>query len=138
MMTYNPSRRALFAGLATLALALGLFVPGGAWAQRQGQKKKKLDEAATTGGVLIQSSPKFLAAFRDAVAGPAQSTVRVRCDGKDTALGVAVTEDGFILTKHSDLTGKITVRLRDGEELDATLVGAHTGHDLAMLKVEAS
>jgi serine protease Do len=87
--------------------------------------------------VEIKTSPKFLAAFKDAVAGAARSTVRVQCDGKDAALGVAVSADGFILTKFSDLAGKVTVKLADGEEHEATLVGADDAYDLAVLKIEA-
>src|SRR4051794_24446164 len=65
------------------------------------------------------TDPKFLALFRDAVAPAAKSTVRIKCNGKDTALGVILTEDGFILTKASDLHGTITVILPGGAEKDA-------------------
>src|SRR5439155_13135303 len=68
----------------------------------------------------------------------AKSTYRIQCDGKDAALGVVVDKDGFILTKFSDLTGKITVKTHDGLLLHAKIVGKHEAHDLAMLKVEAS
>lgn len=88
--------------------------------------------------VEIKSSPKFLAAFRDAVTEAAKSTLRIQCDGKDTALGVVVAPDGFILTKYSDLTGKITVKLPDGTDAEAKIVGVEETHDLALLKVDAS
>jgi serine protease Do len=115
---------------ALLALVAVLLAPAAASAQKGGK--------GATGGVEIKSSPKFLAAFRKSVAKPAESTVRVQCNGKDTALGIVVSADGFILTKHSDLDGKITVKLRDGESLEAKLVGVHETHDLAMLKIEAT
>jgi serine protease Do len=86
--------------------------------------------------VETKSSPKFLAAFREVVASAAQSTVRVQCAGKDVALGVIIRADGFILTKHSDLSDKIFVKLADGKELEAKLVGVEEPHDLAMLKIE--
>jgi serine protease Do len=86
--------------------------------------------------VEIKSSPKFLAAFREVVATAAQSTVRVKCGDKEVALGVVIREDGFILTKHSDLTDKIVVKLADGKELEAKLVGVEEPHDLAMLKID--
>jgi serine protease Do len=88
--------------------------------------------------VEIKSSPKFLAAFRDVVANAAKSTVRVQCDGKNVALGVVVHTDGFILTKHSDLTDKITVRFANGTQMDAQIVGVDEAHDVAMLKVAAN
>ncbi|MCI0461107.1 MAG: S1C family serine protease [Gemmataceae bacterium] len=116
---------------ALLALVACLLVPASASAQKGGK-------GGPGTGVEIKSSPKFLAAFRKSVAKPAESTVRVQCNGKDTALGIVVTADGFILTKHSDLDGKITVKMRDGESLEAKLVGVHETHDLAMLKIEAT
>ena len=47
----------------------------------------------------LRGSPKVLAAFRQVVARPSLSTVRVKCDGKDAALGTVVRADGWILTK---------------------------------------
>jgi serine protease Do len=101
---------------------------------RQPQQKGK----GQGGGIAFKNDPKFLAAFQAAVAAAAKSTFRVQCDGKDAAFGVAVSTDGYILTKASDLTGKITVKTRDGIVLTATLTGVHEAHDLAMLKVDAS
>jgi serine protease Do len=85
-----------------------------------------------------RSNSKILAAFRDVVARPSESTVQVQCDGKDATLGTAVAPDGWILTKASPLKGKIVCRLRDGRELDARIVGVHEDHDLAMLKIDAN
>src|SRR5262245_6006938 len=76
-------------------------------------------EAKTT----QKSSPKVVAAFRDVVAKPSVSTVRVKCDGKEIALGTVVAADGYILTKFSDLKGKIACLLKDGRELEATVIG---------------
>jgi len=92
---------------------------------------------AQAGGVEIKSGAKFKAAFRDCVATASQSTVRVLCDGKETALRVVIGANGFVLTKASDLKGKITVKLKDGYVADATWVGHHDGFDLAMLKLES-
>ncbi len=87
----------------------------------------------------LRSSPKVLRAFREAVARPSQSTVRVLCDGKEVALGTIVSSDGWVLTKHSEiLKGKVACRLKDGRELEARLVGVEKKTDLAMLKVEAT
>jgi serine protease Do len=87
---------------------------------------------------LTRSDPGFLKAFREVVAKPSASTVRVQCDGKDTALGMVVGPDGWILTKANDLHGDIAVRLRDGRTFDARWVGMHQDHDLALLKIETS
>src|SRR5215217_2311978 len=74
-------------------------------------------------------------AFRDAVAAASRSTVVVKADGKEVALGTVVAADGWIVTKASELSGdRITCTPRGGSELPAKLVGVATQHDLAMLK----
>lgn len=85
-----------------------------------------------------KTNPQVLAAFRDVVAKPAQSTVRVLSDDKEVALGTIVAADGWILTKASELKGKIKCKLRDGRELAARVMGIHEPFDLAMLKIDAS
>lgn len=77
------------------------------------------------------------AVFRDVVAQPSQSTVVVRCEGKEVALGTVVGAEGWILTKYSELKGSAVCVFRDGQELPARLTGYHEPYDLAMLKVEA-
>jgi serine protease Do len=86
---------------------------------------------------FLRTNPKFVQNFRDVVAGPGHSTVRVKNDGKDVALGVIVDKDGLILTKAFDLTGTVVVTLGDGRELEAQIVGMHKVHDLALLKIDA-
>ena len=85
-----------------------------------------------------RTGPKVLAAFRPVVAGPRASVVRVKADGKDAALGTVVAADGFILTKASELTGKVTCVLPDGKEVDAKTVDTNDDYDLALLKVDAT
>jgi serine protease Do len=82
-------------------------------------------------------SPQVRSAFRDAVNAASYASVRVRAAGKDVALGGIIGPDGWILTKASVLGGPISVRLRDGRELDARLVGTDKEYDLAVLKVDA-
>ena len=88
--------------------------------------------------------------FNDVAATAAGSTVRVRCDSKDAALGTVVDAKGLILTKGSELLfkegsggewklkGSVSVRLRDGSEYDAQYLGYHEKSDLAMLKIDAT
>ncbi len=96
------------------------------------QEKQKDNRAE-----VLRSSPQILAAFREVVAGPSQCTVRVCCDGKDAALGTIVGPNGWILTKASELKGKIVCKLKDGRELEGHIVGVHDKHDLALLKIKA-
>lgn len=74
--------------------------------------------------------------FAPAIATAAESTVKVLCDGRDTALGTVVSADGLILTKGSELHGAVTVTLRDGSVFDARTVGYHRPTDLALLRIE--
>jgi serine protease Do len=93
---------------------------------------------AQKGSDFLHNGPQVKKAFRPVVAKPSVSTVRIRSDGKDAALGTITGANGWILTKASVLTGKVTCRLKDGRELPAVLMGVHEGYDLAMLKVEAA
>src|SRR5437899_3125119 len=102
--------------IALISLVAVLAIAAPAVAQRGGQSR---DFA------LPRSNPQFLAAFREAMAEAAQSTARVLCDGKDAALGTIVTEDGWILTKFSLLSGKVSCKLKDGSTYEAKIVGAH-------------
>lgn len=84
-----------------------------------------------------RSNPKVLAAFRDVVAKPSLATLRVKCDGKDAALGTIISPDGWILSKASELKGKMVCKLKDGREFEAFLVNTDEKFDLALLKIEA-
>ncbi|MBQ8299695.1 MAG: trypsin-like peptidase domain-containing protein [Clostridia bacterium] len=54
--------------------------------------------------------------------------------------GVIISEDGYILTNNHVISGaeKISVRLRNGEEYEATLVGKDSKTDIAIIKIEAT
>jgi serine protease Do len=95
----------------------------------------------------LRNAPKVLQVFREVVAKPSESTVRVLADGKEVAFGTIVDANGWILTKWSEIEhkrDKITVRLKDGTVLKAEIKGvmddekAKAAYDLAMLKVEAA
>ncbi len=112
-----------------LAVACGLLLAPPARAQHWSRENPF--------GTFQKTSTKVLAAFRKVVAQPSRSTVRVRCDGKDAALGTVVGADGWILTKASELKGDIDCKLQDGRELEAKLVGKDDRYDLALLKIDA-
>lgn len=86
----------------------------------------------------LSDGPQVRAAFRPVVAESRLATVRVRADGRNTALGGIVGPDGWILTKASCVHGDVTCQLSDGRELGARVVGVQHDHDLAMLKVDAT
>ncbi len=83
-----------------------------------------------------KSSPQLLQEIAPIATKAGQSTVAVLCDGKPSALGTVVRKDGIILTKFSELHGKITCKI-GADELPATLIKKRNEHDLALLKVDA-
>jgi serine protease Do len=81
----------------------------------------------------------LLAAFSEVVKEPGRSTVQVYCNGYRAVLGAIVREDGYIVTKASELKGKVQCELRDrAGKFDATIVGTDTPTDVALLKVNAT
>tara|TARA_R110002073_G_scaffold118918_1_gene258218 strand:+ start:47664 stop:49037 length:1374 start_codon:yes stop_codon:yes gene_type:complete len=67
------------------------------------------------------------------------NSARNSIEGQGLGSGVIVDPRGYILTNHHVIeTGRyITVRLSDGRELSATLVGSFAETDIAVLKIEA-
>ncbi len=88
-------------------------------------------------GYRLKNGPHVRAAFREVVEGKQPSVVRVKNDGEDAAMGGVVGPDGWVLTKSSQLTGRVTCQLNDGRELDAKVVGVDRKYDVAMLKINA-
>jgi serine protease Do len=118
---------------AAVAILAALFVLAAASpAQAQRSPRRPNREAAKV-------SEGVKSAFRDAVAPAGRSTVVVKAAGKEVALGTVVADDGWIVTKASELAGDdITCAAADRGDLKAKLVGVATKHDLAMLKVDAT
>ena len=56
-------------------------------------------------------------------------------DGKRAALGLVVGKEGYVLTKASELHGKLECQLMDGRKAEAKLLGTEKSLDLAMLQV---
>lgn len=91
---------------------------------------------AAPASAQLSSDVKVLAPFKTIVAHANESTVRIRGDDKEIALGTVVFSDGFILTKASELRGALSVRFSDGAEHEAKIVGKHRDTDLALLRVD--
>jgi serine protease Do len=87
---------------------------------------------------LQATDAKVLAAFRDVIKDPSQCTVRVLADGKKAALGAVVDSQGFVITKASEMKGKLQCQLQDGRLVSADVVGKDTSVDLALLKIDAT
>lgn len=148
MLTLAPRTMRLLVVRATLvfALSMGSLAPVDVFAQEL--PPETLDEArdalrgAMQGfwappGYRLKNGPHVRSAFREVVAGMQPLVVRVRAEGRDAAMGGIVGPDGWVLTKASQLEGKLTCLLSDGRELDARIVGVDRQYDLAILKIEA-
>ncbi|WP_153555951.1 S1C family serine protease [Roseimaritima sediminicola] len=65
------------------------------------------------------------------------ATVQVLSAGKPVALGTIVSTDGYVLTKHSELSADpIRVRLPDGRLMQARIAAVRRAVDLALLQVD--
>ncbi|MFT4249448.1 MAG: DegQ family serine endoprotease [Pseudomonas sp.] len=60
--------------------------------------------------------------------------------GKSTGSGFIISADGYVLTNHHVIDGasQVTVKLSDGRELKAKVIGSDEQYDVALLKVEAN
>lgn len=92
---------------------------------------KRLARDRFKNGVAIRT------VFRPVVSGPSRTTVCVLVNERQKALGAIVGAEGWVVTKASELTGKISCRLKGGAVHPAQLVSLHVEHDLALLKISA-
>lgn len=111
-------------GMAVAALAAVLGCAGALRAQ-------------TPSGDLLRNNPKIVQLFRPVVAAASASTVRILCDGKEAGLGTVVGADGWIITKASELHGKVVCRFKDGKEYLAKIAGVQEPYDLALVQIDA-
>src|SRR5690242_3009430 len=96
-----------------------------------------LNIAAVAYGQQTKSAA-VVSAFKEVVAKPRESTVRVQVGGKDVALGTVVSADGWIITKHSTVKGDtVTCKFAGGKELEGKVVGFDPHYDLSLVKVDA-
>ena len=118
------------------ALILSIFMAATTEAQFVPGRRSRSDDKSNG----FKDNPRMLLAFRDVVATPSKSVVRVKANGKDAILGTIVDAKGFILTKASELAEDtpFTVALKDGRTFPATIVGVENRLDLAMLKIDAT
>ena len=66
-----------------------------------------------------------------------QSVVQVFSDGRVVSLGTVVSGDGYVLTKHSELNvAPVSLRLPNGQKVDARVSAVRRSNDLALLKIE--
>lgn len=74
-------------------------------------------------------------AFRDVVNVPRNWTVQVISGEFKVGLGTIISEDGFILTKASQIKGATAIQLNDLTSHPFEVKGYHRGHDLVLVKI---
>ena len=91
-----------------------------------------------------KSSPKFEKMFEPLLEEARQSLVKIRSTGasrsrrakkRQIALGVVVSDKGWVLTKASELKGQLFCEIASGDLVEAQIFGLDPEHDLALLKV---
>ncbi len=87
-----------------------------------------------------RQNPGVLAQLGQSVSKASACTVRVYSENRHVALGTVIREDGFVLTKASEIRNRdgIECVLADGRKLVASLFRTDEANDLAVLKIEAS
>jgi serine protease Do len=93
---------------------------------------------------FAREATAILKAWEPAVQEARRSTVQILRDGKGIAYGCSVHENGYIVTKASELQDRkgaplnnLFARLPEGLELPTRIVDVHRAYDLALLRVEA-
>ena len=85
-----------------------------------------------------KQSDQFVSIFDPILGSIDASTVQVVSGTRQVALGTVVDANGFVLTKASELKGKLGIEMPDGKVLLATVIGIDKPTDLALLKIDAT
>ena len=116
-----------------LACLVAILLPGEDLQAQRGRRGRSLGRSKYS-----RNHETVRQAFKEVVQDARKSTVKVLNTGSLVALGGIVYEDGYILTKASELGQKIECELYDGRKLEARLIGVDEPSDLALIKIEAS
>ncbi len=128
------------AALVTLTPAFALAVPAVPLAEPDSTQKQAMDMAFNISEAFEYASEKIEpSVVHITVRNSARTNPRNPHAGEGLGSGVIVDPRGYILTNnHVVEAGRyITVRLADGRELGARLVGTFAETDIAVLKIEA-
>ena len=110
-----------------------------AWKQlvQEGQRMRGRETSFLNSRAQQRSQYASLRAFRDAIGESWKSTVQILSDSKQVALGVITREDGWIVTKSSEVPdAPVDVRLHDGTRFEGSVKIRRPELDLALIKVE--
>lgn len=98
------------------------------------KKMSEFDDINELDEIVVAKPTKKIESLTDAM----ESTVTIILD-EGHGSGCIVSSDGYIVTNYHVTAGasdKLTVRLNNGEELEATFIRGNEQHDLALIKVD--
>ena len=132
-MRTSPTRSnwvsASFASLVTVVLGVAAILPSHVEAQRW--RRERLHRNLQRDGSSIREI------FEPVVRPVSSSVVRITRIDRTVALGTIVGEDGWILTKASELPNHFWVVLSDGSKHDGKLVEVDETFDVALVRIDA-
>ncbi|EAQ81887.1 S1C family serine protease [Blastopirellula marina] len=90
-----------------------------------------------------RSNVRVMAAFREVVAEPHDSTIELLIDDERVALGGIVDSQGWVITKASQILAqenldKLICRLSNGDTFAATIAAQDRKFDVALIKIDAT
>lgn len=150
------SRGAIAVALAvTMIFSCGLGFGGGYLANRMNTTTSgslNITKVSSDGGTSTATNTSTAKTTSEIVKKTADSVVEISTESVVTGSfarqyvqqgagsGVIISQDGYILTNNHVIDGAnyVKVRLRDGTEYDATIVGSDASNDIALLKVSAT
>lgn len=124
--------RKRFLALVTLTLTLsGVLQPERASAQHW------FDQSPLHASIAARDSGAVMRLLRPLSEKVDASVVQVFSGGRIVALGTVVSEDGYVLTKQSELSADpISIRVPNGQKIAARVSAVRRSNDLALLKLD--
>lgn len=140
MLPSNEGRKKSWR-MILLCLTLLVLTPAAASAQDETSDQDARERGRQLFQQLQRSEPVrnedvVLELFYDVVGDASQSTMKLMEGRRQLALATVVSEDGFLITKASELTQDFFCQFPDGTTLPAEIIGIDKAEDIALLKVE--
>jgi len=112
--------------------------------QPSAEEKQENEKGPPAQEKFSRETAEILKSWEPALEEVRRATIKITRDGKDVAYGCAVHENGYIVTKASEVQDKkgafltnLEIVFPEGLRLPAKLMDLHRPYDLAMLKVDA-
>ena len=83
-----------------------------------------------------KESEEFISVFESVVASTVDNIVKVTNGKRQIALGTVVDQEGYVLTKLSELRGQLECQLSNGDSYEPEVIGIDPDTDLVLLKIE--